>query len=733
MIASICSIQEPNAANERNLRLLIESFLPRNGPSSIDETNSSFDNDDEFLNDLRQCFCSELCHVAKFGKNCMVMINTLADDIILRAFLSAITNASVLNAFPSINRQLLLKIGGVGSRDKEDRSLVKALEKLETRPNNHPDADGHSVLKHMDGYTDTPSNYMTSHLWSFCEDLSLVLQSIANDKPPSESNILLMLSSSCICDDSTIISSNVLKALPRSTLERECLKRVILLKNILQSCFNMYPRLTTELSKIKLSEVTQTILSAMISGFLLQASCLIKGVEYYEKTPSSCQPYIRAKSQALFTAYSDVMSSVLSWLLLPKTMEFVSEQIRFVYHYIVLPILSNKGLQTARASIYEGSGNSAKTRILEFEGGMPHAGVAAELTTSKILLNSFYCHIRDVVQYAGSEDGDHHFYEVMSCIQSVNNTFLRQNFSLPAAFLEGREFYKPRDQFELGDYIELHYKHSSSAHLANTCSRFRSFAIRSFLLPKIKHRTIDSKKKVTMLLVLLLILDVKRIQRQYRWAEPILISVGGDRLGNYLHIRHDIEAIIESIYICIDNGITHPRMMTSSLMRYCFVSLKCILTMNVKESDPSGSYDTPKGLFGWCDASKGENETALMVYLYMELMLTLSKILRSYQSAVLIEQHRRPKESIAAASTSSNDVSKFNAMILNIDAIRNHSLAAQQGTSLQVNLYLNQSNEDRAEGCDNQGAIGSTSFTLDENAMKALLEFQEAFSKGLNK
>jgi len=195
---------------------------------------------------------------------------------------------------------------------------------------------------------------------------------------------------------------------------------------------------------------------------------------------------------------------------------------------------------------------------------------------------------------------------------------------------------------------------------------------------------------------------------------------------NYLHLHHDIEDIIQSIFMCMDNIITHPRMMTSSLILYCFASLRCILTMDVEKNDLP--------FLEWCNAFKEVNEAARKILLYMELMFILSQILTSSQSAVLITQYRRPKENIAVAtSTTSNDVMKLNAMVLELDAIRHSSSSVQQGTSLQVNLYLNRTNEDGAIGCDNRGVAGGTSYDLDENAMKALLEFQEAFSISLNK
>jgi len=707
LIASLCTVPELFAINESNLRSMIESLLPRNALSCSNTATNSFNNDDEYLNDARQCLCSELCHVAKFGKNCMKIIHHIADAIVLRTFLSAATNANVINAFPSFNKEIMMKIGGIESKEKEDRSLSKALKKLESRSNDHPDAEGQSVQRHTVDHCDTPGSiYMSSHFWRFCADLGIVLHSIAKDRPACERSFLFELGSSCLEDDSGFFASDSLKSLPQSSLERECLKRAIKLKRILNAAFRIPAHFGTELSKIKIYTSTRTIVSSMISGLILQASCLIKGLDYYERNPSSSQPYTRAKTQALFTAYSDFMFSIFSQLLLPHAIDIVSDQVEFVYRHIILPILSNQGLHINRAFFEASDGNSAGHRILNFECGLPHTSTEQSVNSNTILL--IFCrYIRHVIQYAQGGDGDHLFYDILMCIQSLDDKLLRNTFFLSPAFLEGAKTLTARGQFDLGDYIELHKGNTPQA---DTFNRFRSFAIRSFLLPKIKHGTVNAEKKVTLLLVLLQILDLKRVQRHYTCPHPFVISTGDDQLVDYLHLSHDVKEIVSSIFLCLDSIITHKRM-NSSLILYCFACLRCILTMNVENSNLE--------LIEWCTAYKEENETAKYLVLHMEIFFFLSKILTSSQSTVLLEQYGRPKETIASASAISDAVLQLNDLVSKIDSARNISCSNQENA--KINLYLKPVED-----------IAVTTYVLDENLTKVLLDFQESFSKKNN-
>ena len=710
LIASLCTVPELFAINESNLRSMIESLLPRNALSSFNTTTNKFSIDDEYLNDARECLCSELCHVAKFGKNCMKIIDHMADAVILRTFLSAATNANVINEFPSFNKGIMIKIGGIQSKEKEDRSLSKALKKLESHSNNHPDAEGQSVQRHILDHCDTPGSiYMSSHFWRFCADLGIVLHSTAKDRPACERSFMLELGSSCLADDSSFFASNSLKSLPQSSLERECLKRVILLKRILNTAFRIPAYFGTELSKIKIYTSTRTIVSSVISGLILQASCLIKGLDYYERNPSSSQPYTRAKTQALFTAYSDFMSSILSQLLLPQAIDVVSDQTEFVYRHVVLPILSNQGLHINRTFFEASAGNPAGHRILNFEGGLPHTSTDQSVNSNTMLL-TFCRYIGNVVQYARSGDGDHHFYEILICIQSLDDKLLRNNVFLPPAFLEGAKLLTARGQLDLGDYIELHKGDTPQSDAFN---RFRAYAIRSFLLPKIKHGTITAEKKVTLLLVLLQILDFKRVQRHYTCPHPFAISTGDDQLVDYLHLSHDVKEIFSSIFLCLDSIITH-KTMDSSLILYCFACIRCMLTMNVENSNLK--------LIEWCTAYKEENETALQIWSYMEIFFSMSKILTSSQSTVLMEQYGRPKETIASPSAISDAVLQLNDMVSKIDSARNTSCSNQEKAN--INLYLKPGVASMAvEG------VSVTPYALDENLTKVLLDFQESFSK----
>ena len=380
VLVSLCTVRKPELID---MNSLLQSFIPRI-EASAEGRRDIFSNDDEFQNDIRQCLCSELCHISKYSDVCVQMLGD-ANEIIVRTFVGSITNANVLNIFPSINHDIMMEVGGAQSKEKEEQLLFRATKKSATfsrLDGQSPDADGVGLHRRTGDYFDTPgATYMSSHVWTFCADLGLLLEAIAKHKPFGEGNLLNRMSSALQENDSDLdpyvrnICSDTLKSLSEVSLERECLKRIMKLRSMLSACLQTTSDAsgnTYENAPHRIRMVSN-IVSSLTSGLLLEMSCIAKGVDYYGRNPSSTQPYIHAKTRALLCAYGNFMIPTLSWLLSQPTLIDASpDQAVFIFRFVILPCLRSRGLDVSQTLLEAASKrNLARGKCtISFECGL---------------------------------------------------------------------------------------------------------------------------------------------------------------------------------------------------------------------------------------------------------------------------------------------------------------------------------------------------------------------------
>ncbi len=640
VIASLTIIHRPS---HNNVDPLLQYFQPRRESVPALDRRSEFSNDDGYLNDVRHCLCAEICHIAKYSLTAKKMKDS-TKALMLYTFVNATTNASVMNMFPTINLDVMAKVGDSTSKNKEDRLLQKVKEKYATYRQKYigdnPDAESIGLKQVSGNYFDTPgANYLSSRLWTFCSDLGKLLQ--VDQRNNYLYSIGAALSTTDIDLDQYVrnITSDVLESLSQISLERECLKRVMCIRSLLSACLQDPGTLSTHHKRI-----ASNVLSSMVSGILLDMSLLLKGAEYYKRNSLSTHPYVRAKAYALLEGYDNFMASTFSWLLSQLALTgFDSDKAELLFRNVVIPCLMSRGLNSSNAIFKAADKMNLRTnqRTLSFEFGLP---VSMNLSTAylPLLVPVLSHHIPDIVIYASTSPQSDIFYELMSCIVNLDSEPIESHLQMAPAILYGIEKKAPQKEPSLIDSIHLYLslismsESHNHAKVKRAVNRFRNYAIRSFLLPKLKHPKSPSGQKMKILNLLQPMLNVAAMKAKYEYVGKLSVSLGEE--VKYLHLNLDIKMLATSIFECLDHAIVTQSLVKEkrySMISQSFDCLRNVIYMSIEDSDLP--------LLKWCKSNANSNEDANQISIYLEALFVMSKLFSScIQNPSILSFYRAP-------------------------------------------------------------------------------------------
>ena len=737
--AVIASLSVVHKSDQDSLDSLLQSFLPRTDSTSAMECKGAFGNDDTYLNDIRHCLCAELCHVSQYS-HLAKDLQEHTKEIMLRTFVSAMTNASVMNAFPTMNHDIMTEIGGIPSKIKEERLLIRVTEKLAAHQHAHkdgnPDVEGLGLKRRAGDYFDTPGvTYLSSHLWTFCKDLGMVLK----NKSELANNILCDVGAALLTTDGDLdqyvrnISSDTLESLSQISLERECLKRLMKVRSVLSVCLRDPSLLPTHQRRIVSNAV-----SSLISGILLDMSLLLKGADYYERNSSSTQPYVHAKTLALLAAYDNFMASTFSWLLSQLALADVDlDKAEFLFRFVILPCLKSRGLIFSNALFKAADKRNYNTnqRTVSFECGLPGSNQPTRTidNTSTVkppfLVSVLSHHMREIVVYAGSSQRDDLFYELMSCIVNLNRDLIKNHLKMVPAIIDDIEKQALGSKADLETSSELYLSLISMSESHNyakrktAVNRFRTYVIRSFLLPKLKHPKSPPDQKMNILNLLLPLLDVKTIKTEYEYVEDFSVSLGEE--VRYLHLNLDIKHLVISVFECLDHAIVTRSLVEEincSMLAQCFECLQYIISMKIEGSNFC--------VLKWCKSNSQSNEDAYQISLYLEALCMMSRFFTSIQSSSILRFYRTLPPSGTFDKDINDGLEQFNILVKKIHTF-DHGKSSSATSYLygSTNGYTSRSTRG-ADLCVTEGdGQADTKFpALSPHARNCLVAFQEEYA-----
>lgn len=334
-LASFCTL-EPHTIFDVETLFQSHFFqLPRRrGSDSVTK------NDKIYHRQVGQCFSAELCRVARVSHKCLYITST-GISAILNTCIDALADASTLDRFPTINSSILVTVGGERSKQKE-KIRLEAINVIDTVDQGvqRPDIEASGIRKQKKDALDTPGpSYMIAHIWSFVNNLGHSLIDISLFESQSKDakiklgklGVALLKSDDDLPLHIKLVCSEALRALGPISLERECMKRMMKLRNIFSAILHKtVPMADLNTSAPDCVVNSSEMVSLLIKALLDQLIDIATGVQYYEKNGLHEDLYIQAKARVLQFTYAQFVSHID---MKPYVIDILS--IFYVHHFYI--------------------------------------------------------------------------------------------------------------------------------------------------------------------------------------------------------------------------------------------------------------------------------------------------------------------------------------------------------------------------------------------------------------
>lgn len=523
--------------------------------------------DVDFLNSIKSCFIAQLTESCKYITNGRAMVERMK-KLIINSYVRTCFNASIIGLFPSSDFETFRKLGGESIESKAQSCLKKTAERFESAKNirNQENIDVEATGLKL--RVDSTQTYLVSHFWIWTKNIHFLL---------FEENVDLETFVQNVC-------ANIVDGLSLVSLERQCMKRIMLMRTV-----------TSKLIKdVHDTSASSTIFSVafitMVEAFNSELRSISRGVSYYEKNEGSTELYEYAKALVLQNSFISMYISLFSWMLSEITIfgSHLTDYASFIFNFIVVPALSGKGIDQSKDmhdSLYKLENPDFDYSGLSFVQEELNKSLTSELQ-GQILRN-----LRSTLIYATHSSAVSNAATILFTLMNVINTC-----NLDSTIQFGPLIHpevEPESDDQLQKSFNLYFsvvnlprrQYISAAEEA--CNSFRVYAIRNFILPKVRHPNVPLSMKLKLLKVLYNILRTKDI--------PVITLTEGDpKLSSETHVSFDIKfdicATLHAIYCCFQNEYSKD---LTHVVDMCFTILLIITdfrTIGCKESD----------LIDWC-------------------------------------------------------------------------------------------------------------------------------------
>ncbi|KAL3791298.1 hypothetical protein ACHAW5_006330 [Stephanodiscus triporus] len=294
------------------------SILPLSGVYEILEPNYPIGDDCRFyLRQMATCFSSELLRLSKHSRFCKALVMQYSQKIFNYLF-AALMDSDTLAMFPSSNLSLLYMLDGHNSRSKGNDLLSKAQNHLPLAPQD-PDQESYKIKRMKGEYFDTVGPaYTSKNIWSFLENFGQVLASSSpyDIKCPVgtwQSFRSIGTKIVNICKTLQLDKDEDLRELlPQVSVERECLKRLIVFQALFAPLKNCsIDRLDTVMGGV----------CSVVSTMIIENLYYLSGIELEleEQRRIGCDDsdtrYQRAKALAFHRAYTELCGTLMTLML----------------------------------------------------------------------------------------------------------------------------------------------------------------------------------------------------------------------------------------------------------------------------------------------------------------------------------------------------------------------------------------------------------------------------------
>uniref|UniRef100_A0A7S3PXM1 Uncharacterized protein n=1 Tax=Chaetoceros debilis TaxID=122233 RepID=A0A7S3PXM1_9STRA len=564
-------------------------------PIPIQRTYGVIHKDKKYQSNVRQALSASLCHVAKFSTFSMNHVEC-ALETVLDDFIAACGCADSLDTFPTCNEVLMQRIGGDANCEKEQRQLLKVQQKYAATVRKktcfHADAEG-SILRRQKGdfYDSLGAGFMSGHLWTFSEDLGILMEKKAESRSGFECQFLKKMSSILQNSNNDIVPGDLrtncadaLKALPQVSLERECLKRTMKFQSILSVCLGL----------MKGSRLASSVIISVSSTLLQEISETAHSVGYREvHSKSSRERAKAAKARALFSAYSNFVIPTLSWLM-PQLANIQDQKMVEMSHTlfknVFLPCLNCCDLV-----INDTSSSSMPLSTLE------------ELQVVACRYLEMYAIYAGNLSTEGGENSRTNLFHLMQSLLSLDQPVIEKHVQFP--FLTKRDTtrkpknVRPNLAVSVDRYMTL-IRTSNPPPFAQNASLaptvFRRFAVQ-YMANRLKQSgslILEQENALQLLLQLVT-------------TESLAISILNQDEKDKIQLKTEICDILYGIFLCIHNSLKSQDIADrTALVIQCF---QCVYHIMIMKADN-------KSLLEWCRSERRRDESGCILACLKVLM-----------------------------------------------------------------------------------------------------------------
>ena len=294
----------------------LSSILPLSGVYDIFESKHTIYDDHKLhLQQFATCFSCELLILSKFSRcKALVMQNIKK---ILHYLLAGLVDSDALSLFPSCNLSLLEKLGGHLSRSKGNDLLSRVQIHLPLTYQ-HPDQESYKIKRRSGEYVDTAGpSYTSKNIWTFLQNVGDVLASAS----PYDINCPNFTWQSLKLIGATIVNvlkklrsdeKDKLELLPQVSVERECLKRLVVFQALLSTPQRKDDTIVGGVCTIVLTSIIEHLY--YLSGIEIELEDQRKiGCDDFDTR------YQRAKTLAFHHAYTDLSGTLMTLMLRSNT------------------------------------------------------------------------------------------------------------------------------------------------------------------------------------------------------------------------------------------------------------------------------------------------------------------------------------------------------------------------------------------------------------------------------
>ena len=289
--------------------------------------------DKEYLRQLRTCFSCELTRLSPEFQCCQHLAH-LHMETVLNDTVSSLLDVETLLLFPSCNAKQVLAVAGNdrGTRDEVEKRM-NSYRSIKSAPCLNPDEEATFIRKEKTFQSTVGCYYESQFIWLHCNQLALLL--CKDQEKSNNANIGQVLRDTC----ADLQDGELLDMVPVVSFERECLKRLILMRAFV-----------TELNRMQDFNLLKTITNSLLENmyFMVEITLVQKKVEGVDLESRLKKGHAMSRQKAYFT----LLGSLLTFILREDT-QVNSEQSKFLRRLIIGSLSGNENIRNIIEEAHE--------------------------------------------------------------------------------------------------------------------------------------------------------------------------------------------------------------------------------------------------------------------------------------------------------------------------------------------------------------------------------------------